>query len=81
MEAAEQAKKEKEEEKAAAAAALATSPASITPDYAAGLSSPAAVVSFYWMALSNKSLCYYYKMLFISYIDTFEAYKFNLKIN
>ena len=47
MEAMEQAKKEKEAEKAAAAAAAAvtTSAVPYTPDYAAGLVSPAPAVS------------------------------------
>ena len=47
MEAMEQAKKEKEAEKAAAAAAAAVTTAAVpyTPDYAAGLVSPAPAVS------------------------------------
>ena len=56
MEAMELAKKEKEEQKAAAAAATAavvTSAVPYTPDYAAGLVSPAPAVSsvfYYWAA-------------------------------
>lgn len=58
MEAMEQAKKEKEEEKAAAAAAAASqaNTTSYTPDYAAGLVSPAPTVISSTVILYPKSV-------------------------